>query len=63
MTPLLCKTFLGTVVPVDAAGSSSPTRSSWPLSSGHDDERQVPEGREEDHSCDTRDWHGFCIGS
>merc|ERR1712196_198497 len=32
-----------------------------PYPGGHDDERQVPESREEDHARDACDWHGFYL--
>merc|ERR1712196_735799 len=31
--------------------------------SRHDDERQVPEGREEDHARDACDWHGLYLSA
>ena len=37
------------------------TSCAGPYLSRHDDERQVPEGREEDHARDACDWHGFYL--
>merc|ERR1711924_449165 len=60
------------VVVQDLSGDGRARRRRWdrrlystgglsPYPGGHDDERQVPESREEDHSCDTGHWHGFYL--